>query len=208
MTTGSSVVMRSASWSHGTASENWDTSPSARASACACIRPEVQVCLLLLVGAEGDVVHVGLPGLRAVAEGNVGEPVALRRWPDPRPAGPSRCRRAPPTSAEPGRGRTASRHVDGVLDGCRRVGREVDQPCARGRDEQCQVDARRSGRPPPPASRRWRSGARSVSNVNSAMGTDGSSSVFQSTRHHVSVSVSPTATRKMSAPLRAAGPAG
>ena len=50
--------------------------------------------------------------------------------------------------------------------------------------------------------------ARSVSNVNSAMGTDGSSSVFQSTRHHVSVSVSPTATRKMSAPLRAAGPSG
>ena len=49
---------------------------------------------------------------------------------------------------------------------------------------------------------------RSVSNVNSAIGTDGSSSVFQSTRHHVSVSVSPMATRKMSAPLRAAGPAG
>ena len=33
--------------------------------------------------------------------------------------------------------------------------------------------------------------ARSVSKVNSATGTDGSSSVFQSTRHHVSVSVSP-----------------
>jgi len=50
--------------------------------------------------------------------------------------------------------------------------------------------------------------ARSVSKVNSAMGTDGSSRVFQSTRHQVSVSVSPTATRKMSAPLPAAGPAG
>jgi hypothetical protein len=50
--------------------------------------------------------------------------------------------------------------------------------------------------------------ARSVSNVNSAMGTDGSSSVFQSTRHQVSVSVSPIAARKMSAPLRAAGPSG
>ena len=35
LTTGSSVVMRSASASHGTASENSDTSPSARASACA-----------------------------------------------------------------------------------------------------------------------------------------------------------------------------
>ena len=51
------------------------------------VGPEVQVCLLLLVGAEGDVVDVRLPGLRAAAEGNVGEPVALvvgepRRQPD------------------------------------------------------------------------------------------------------------------------------
>ena len=50
--------------------------------------------------------------------------------------------------------------------------------------------------------------SRSVSNVNNAIGTDGSSSVFQSIRHHVWVSVSPTATRKMSAPLRPAGPRG
>ena len=41
------------------------------------IGPEVQVCLLLLVGAEGDVVHVRLPGQRAADEGNLGEPVAV-----------------------------------------------------------------------------------------------------------------------------------
>ncbi len=50
--------------------------------------------------------------------------------------------------------------------------------------------------------------SRSVSKVNSAIGTEASSSVFQSTRHQVSVSVSPMAARKMSAPLRAAGPSG
>ena len=50
--------------------------------------------------------------------------------------------------------------------------------------------------------------AGSVSKVNSAMGTEASNSVFQSTRHHVWVSVSPMATRKTSAPLRAAGPSG
>lgn len=47
-----------------------------------------------------------------------------------------------------------------------------------------------------------------VSKVNRAMGTDASTNVFQSIRHQVSVAVSPTATRKMSAPLRAAGPSG
>ena len=49
---------------------------------------------------------------------------------------------------------------------------------------------------------------RSVSKVNKPIGTDLSNKVFQSMRHHVSVVVSPTATRKMSAPLRAAGPSG
>ena len=140
LTTGSSVVMRSASASHGTASENWDTSPSVRASACACVGPEVQVCLLLLVGAEGDVVDVRLPGFRAVGEGNVGEPVALVvREPRGQPDRPGACglhQRARNPGEE-----GASRHVDGVLNGCRRVCREVDQPCARGRDEQCEVDA-------------------------------------------------------------------
>ena len=35
VTTGSGVVVRSASCSHGTASENCDTSPSVKAAACA-----------------------------------------------------------------------------------------------------------------------------------------------------------------------------
>ena len=64
-------------------------------------------------------------------------------------------------------------------------------------------------RTPAPAGH-WPEPARpgSVSKVNSAIGTDASSSVFQSTRHQVSVAVSPMAARKMSAPLRAAGPSG
>ncbi|VBA40307.1 hypothetical protein LAUMK13_02992 [Mycobacterium innocens] len=49
---------------------------------------------------------------------------------------------------------------------------------------------------------------RSVSKVNSAIGTVASTSVFQSTRQQVWVSVRPIATRKMSAPLPAAGPSG
>ncbi len=45
-----------------------------------------------------------------------------------------------------------------------------------------------------------------ASKANKAIGTDGSSNVFQSMRHQVWVSVSPMATRKISAPLSAAGP--
>ena len=92
------------------------------------------------MGAEGDVVDVRLSGLRAVGERNVGEPVALvvgqpGGQPD-RPGAGGFHRGARNTSDE-----GARRHVDGVLNGCRRVCREVDQPCARGRDEQCEVDA-------------------------------------------------------------------
>ena len=140
VTTGSSVVMRSASASHGTASENWDTSPWVEGLGLCLVGPEVQVCLLLLVGAEGDVVDVRLAWFRAVGEGDVGEPVALVvRQPRGQPDRPGACglhQRA----RNPGEER-ASRHVDGVLDGCRRVCHEVDQLCARGRDEQCEVDA-------------------------------------------------------------------
>ena len=51
------------------------------------IGPEVQVCLFLLMGAERDVVHVGLPGQRAADRRDVGKTVALvvrepRRQPD------------------------------------------------------------------------------------------------------------------------------
>ncbi|KUI39048.1 hypothetical protein AU194_17055 [Mycobacterium sp. GA-2829] len=49
---------------------------------------------------------------------------------------------------------------------------------------------------------------RSVLKVNRPTGTDLSFNVFQSIRHQVWVRVSPIATRKMSAPLRAAGPSG
>lgn len=49
---------------------------------------------------------------------------------------------------------------------------------------------------------------RPVSMANKPTGTEGSTNVFQSIRHQVSDSVSPTATRKMSAPLPAAGPSG
>ena len=63
-------------------------------------------------------------------------------------------------------------------------------------------------RPPAPAGHSLTPVPRSVSIVKSAMGIEGSSSVFQSTRHHVCVSVKPIAARKMSAPLRAAGPVG
>ena len=59
-----------------------------------------------------------------------------------------------------------------------------------------------AGHDPAPAT------AGSTSIANMATGTDGLTSVFQSTRHHVSVAVSPTAARKMSAPLWAAGPSG
>ena len=62
--------------------------------------------------------------------------------------------------------------------------------------------------PAPAGHRSGAARAGSVSRVNSAMGTDASSSVFQSIRHHVWVAVSPIATRKISAPLRAAGPSG
>jgi hypothetical protein len=47
-----------------------------------------------------------------------------------------------------------------------------------------------------------------VSNVNTPIGTEASIRVFQSIRHQVWVSVSTMATRKMSAPLWAAGPSG
>src|SRR5439155_14608084 len=48
----------------------------------------------------------------------------------------------------------------------------------------------------------------SVSRANSAMGTLGLASVFQSTRHQLASGVSPTAVRKMSAPFISASPVG
>jgi len=48
----------------------------------------------------------------------------------------------------------------------------------------------------------------SVSSAKAATGTFGSTSVVQSTRHHVCRRVRPTAARKTSAPFAAAGPFG
>ena len=140
LTTGSSVVMRSASCIPRDGQRELGHVAVGEGVGLCLVGPEVQVCLLLLVGAEGDVVDVRLPGFRAVGEGNVGEPVALvvrepRGQPDRPGAGGLHQRARNP--GEEG----ASRHVDGVLNGCRRVCREVDQPRARGRDEQCEVDA-------------------------------------------------------------------
>src|SRR5688500_4838516 len=51
-------------------------------------------------------------------------------------------------------------------------------------------------------------GLSSVSRAQAAMGTVAETSVVQSTRHHEDVASTPTAARKMSAPLLEAGPGG
>lgn len=104
------------------------------------IRPEVQMCLLLLMCAENDVVHIGLPRRRAVFGRHVGEPV---------PGGVRQSRGQP---NHPGRGGLDHRtwdlceegprlHVDGVLNGSRLMRREADQPRFCGGDQEGQVDA-------------------------------------------------------------------
>ena len=59
--TGSSVVMRSASWSHGIGQRELGHVAVGQRGRLRLIGPEVQMCLFLLVSAEGDVVHVRLP---------------------------------------------------------------------------------------------------------------------------------------------------
>ena len=72
------------------------------------IGPEVQMCLLLLVSAEGDVARsaarVGRRGWRGRRRTR-----RRRRWPALPPAEPSRSRWAPPLSAGAGQERTATR---------------------------------------------------------------------------------------------------